>query len=170
MQTRLRRARRLVRLQDRMHRLAERELAVAEHRVRAADTAQEDLIRALNEASNFHEPIRATAVGRLKALAVAAQDLRAERDASAQQLRERATQHRRTALWVERLESAHRLHAERRDWAERLDRLTAPEASFRPATPVSLADEPSPRATATSSAASEYRVRRGAATPDTSAP
>lgn len=170
MQTRLRRARRLVRLQDRMHRLAERELAVAEHRVRAADAAQQDLIRALNEASDFHEPIRATAVGRLKSLAVGAQDLRAERDASAQRLRERATQHKRTALWVERLEAAYRHHAERRDWAERLDLLTAPEASLRPARPASVTNEPSPRAPATISAASEDRIRRGVATPDMTAP
>lgn len=134
MQTRLHRTRRLLRLQDRMHRLAERELAVLEQRVQAADTAQEDLIRVLNEASAFHEPIRATSVGRLKALAVAAQDLRAERDASAQQLRDRASRHKRTELWVGRLEEEHRRRAEKRDWAERLDRLTDParQASGQP--------------------------------------
>jgi hypothetical protein len=134
MQTRLHRTRRLLRLQERLHRLAERELAALEQQVRAADRAQEDLIRVLNEASAFHEPIRATSVGRLKALAVAAQNLRAERDVSAQQLRDRASRHKRTELWAGRLEDEHRAHLEKRDWAERLDRLTDParQASGQP--------------------------------------
>lgn len=89
MRTRLSRAMRLLRLQDRMHQLAERDLAALDRRVQAADMAQADLIRALNEASAFHEPLRATAVGRLRRLAVEAQELRAERDISALRLMER---------------------------------------------------------------------------------
>jgi hypothetical protein len=171
MQTRLHRAKRLLRLQDRMHRLAERELAALDRRAQAADTAREDLIGALNAASAFHEPIRATAVGRLKSLAVAAQDLRAQREAAAQQLRDRASRHKRTELWVGRLEREHRREAERRDWAERLDRLAArPEASLRPATPATVAGETSVSAPATDPAGPEDRPRRGDATPDTSVP
>lgn len=170
MPARLRRAMRLLRLQERMHQLAERNLTLLDRRVQAADTAQEDLIRALNEASAFHEPIRATAVGRLKTLALTAQALRAERDVSAQRLRERATQHKRTELWVGRLEIQHRRDAEKRDWAERLDRLTAGEASLRSAKPVNGADEPNFPAAATGSAGLEGQVRRGDASPDPSAP
>ena len=170
MEARLRRATRLLRLQDRMHRQAERDLAQSERRVQAADAAQGDLIRALNEASAFHEPLRATAVGRLKSLAVAAQDRRAERDAAAQRLLDRATQHRRTELWADRLEVENRQHAEKRDWAERLDLLTAPEASFRsakPASPVGAARRP---ATATGPAGPDGPAHDGHAPSDPSAP
>ncbi|SDA11453.1 hypothetical protein SAMN02799622_00603 [Methylobacterium sp. UNC378MF] len=144
MRTRLSRATRLLKLQERLHQRAEQEHALLERRVQMADTAREDLIRALNEASAFHEPLRATAVHRLKTLAVAAQELRAERDASTQQLRARATQHRRTELWVDRLGAEVRHWAEKRDWAERLDRLTGAteEASLRSARPANPASEP----------------------------
>ncbi|GJE11675.1 hypothetical protein [Methylobacterium longum] len=170
MQARLDRAVRLLRLQDRMHRLAERELALLERRVQAADAAQRDLIRALNEASAFHEPLRATAVGRLKSLAVAAQDLRGEREAAAQRLLDRAAQHKRTGAWAERLETEHRQHAEIRDWAERLDLLTAPEASLRSARPVSPVGEPSFPAAATGPAGPDGLARGGPPPPDLSAP
>ncbi|MBE7203161.1 MAG: hypothetical protein INR70_35940 [Parafilimonas terrae] len=169
METRLRRATRLLHLQDRMHRLAEGELATLERRVQAADTAQEDLIRALNEASAFHEPIRATAVGRLKSLAIAAQDLRTERDAAAQRLLDRATQHKRTELWAGRLEAEHRQHAEKRDWAERLDLLSA-EASLRSAKPGNPAGEPSHPAAVPGPAAPDGQTPDGHPLPDPSAP
>ena len=170
MEARLRRAARLLRLQGRMHQLAERDLAQSERRVQAADAAQGDLIRALNEASAFHEPLRATAVGRLKSLAVAAQDLRAERDAAAHRLLDRATQHRRTELWAGRLEAEHRRHAEKRDWTERLDLIAAPEASFRSAKPASPVGEARRPATATSPAGPSGRAFDGQALPDPSAP
>ena len=170
MEARLRRANRLLRLQDRMHRLAEGELALLEQRVQAADAAQGDLIRALNEASAFHEPLRATAVGRLKTLAVAAQDLRGARDLCAQRLLDRAAQHKRTELWAGRLEAEHRRHVEKQDWAERLDLLTAPEASLRSAKPASPVGEPSRPATATGPAGPDGPAPDGHAPPDPSAP
>jgi hypothetical protein len=170
MRTRLRRALRLLTLQDRIHRLAEQEHAVLERRVQAADKAREDLIRALNEASAFHEPLRATALERLKSLAVSAQALRDARDASARQLRERATQHKRTALWVDRLEAQVRQQAERRDWAERLDLLTAGAASLPPARPASLTDESGLPATVPESAAPGDGAGPDPAFPETSAP
>ncbi|MCJ2048325.1 hypothetical protein [Methylobacterium sp. J-070] len=170
MQTRLRRATRLLRLQDRMRQLAERELAVLERRVQAADAAQADLIRALNEASAFHEPLRATAIPRLKSLAVTAQGLRAEREVSARKLLERASQHRQTELWTGRLEAEHRQHLEKRDWAERLDRLSTAEASLPPAKPDRHPDEPDSPATAQGSTGPEDQAGRGPAHPDTSVP
>lgn len=171
MRTRLSRAMRLLRLQDRMHQLAERDLAALDRRVQAADMAQADLIRALNEASAFHEPLRATAVGRLRRLAVEAQELRAERDISALRLMERSTQHKRTELWVGRLETAQRQHAEKRDWAERLDHLgLTTEASLRSAKPVNLQDEPrSPVGPADVSCLDGW-ARRDRNNPDTSTP
>ncbi|SDN42040.1 hypothetical protein SAMN05216360_10886 [Methylobacterium phyllostachyos] len=173
MQTRLRRATRLMRVQDRMRQRAEQELAGLERRVQAADTAQADLIRALNEASAFHEPLRATALHRLKSLAVTAQALRAERDVSAQQLLDRATQHKRTENWVDRLEAEHRRHREKQDWAERLDLLSAaaaPVASLPPAKPANGADEPDRPATAPRPVDPEDRTGHGPTHPDTSAP
>lgn len=172
MQSRLDRATRLLRVQDRMRQLAERELANVERRVQAADTAQADLIRALNDASAFHEPLRATAIHRLKNLAVIAQEARAEREIRARQLLDRATQHKRTEHWVGRLEVEQQREREKRDWAERLDLLSsAPaEASLPPAKPVSAADEPDVSAAAPSPAGPEDRTGRGPTHPDTSTP
>ena len=173
MPSRLSRATRLLRVQDRMRQLAERELAVVERRVQAADTAQADLIRALNEASAFHEPLRATAVHRLKSLAVAAQEARAEREVRARQLLDRASQHKRTEQWVGRLEVEHQRDQEKRDWTERLDLLssTAPEASLPPAKPDTAAAEPDVSAVAQRPAGPEDRTSRGDPThPDTSTP
>jgi hypothetical protein len=171
MPSRLDRATRILRVQDRMRQLAERELAAVERRVRAADTAQADLIHALNEASAFHEPLRATALHRLKTLAVTAQEARAERDVRARQLLDRATQHKRTEQWVGRLEAEHERDRERRDWAERLDRLSAAvEASLPPAKSDRGADEPDVSAAATSPAGPEDRMSHGPTHPDTSTP
>lgn len=169
MQARLDRAKRLLRLQARMHRLAERELAAAEHRVQAADAAQADLIRALNEASAFHEPLRATAVGRLKSLAITAQDSRAEREASARRLLDRAAQHKRAELWAERLEADHRRQVEKQDWAERLDHLAA-EASLRSAKPINPSGQPSFPAAATGPARTGGPARQGPTHLDPSVP
>jgi len=163
-----------MRVQDRMRQRAEQELAGLERRVQAADTAQADLIRALNEASAFHEPLRATALHRLKSLAMTAQALRAERDVSAQQLLDRATQHKRTENWVDGLEAEHRRHREKQDWAERLDLLSVaaatPAASLPPAKPDTVADETERSATAPCPVDPEVRAGRGPTHPDTSAP
>lgn len=168
MQARLGRATRLLRVQDQMHRLAERELARAEQRVQEVDAAQADVIRALNEASWFLEPLRDSAVRRLKALAIQAQGLRAERDRAAQRLITQATQHKRAERWVDGLETERRQQAEKREWAERLDSLAgAAQASLRSA----RADNPlNPSASPTGSVEPGDQTSHGHERPDTRSP
>jgi len=170
MRSRLDRATRILRVQDRMRQLAERELAVVERKVQAADTAQADLIRALNEASAFHEPLRATALHRLKSLAVTAQEARAEREVRARQLLDRATQHKRTEQWVGRLEAEQERDREKRDWAERLDLLSTPEASLPPAKPDRGMAEPDVSAAPARPNGPGDRTRHSPTHPDTSTP
>jgi len=168
MQARLGRATRLLRVQEQMHRRAERELAQAERRVQDVDAAQADVIRALNEASTFLEPLRDAAVRRLKNLAIEAQGLRAERDKVAQQLITQATQHKRAERWVDGLEAERRQEVEKQDWAERLDSLVGPaQASLRSARP----DNPLDQSTApTGSVEPSDQTCRGHEHPDTRSP
>lgn len=129
MRARLGRANRLLHVQDQLHRRAERDLAQAERRVQEVDAAQADVIRALNEASAFLEPLRDSAVRRLKSLAIEAQGLRTARDQAAQNLLTQATQHKRAERWVDGLEAERRQQAEKQAWAERLDSLVGPALS-----------------------------------------
>jgi len=168
MQARLGRAARLLRVQEQMHRRAERDLAQAEGRVQDVDAAQVDVIRALNEASAFLEPLRDAAVRRLKNLAIEAQGLRAARDSAAQDLITQATQHKRAERWVDGLEAERRQQVEKQIWAERLDSLVGPaQASLRSARP----DKPLNQSIApTGSVEPGDQTDRGHEHPDTRSP
>jgi hypothetical protein len=123
MQTRLRRVARILEVQQRMHRLAEAELARVDRMTREVAEQRQVLIQALGEISPFHGLFQASTARTLKLLAVDEARLRSDRDARAQALLVSATRRKQTEHLVDDLRAADGKEIEKRAWLERLDAM-----------------------------------------------
>lgn len=121
---RLKRAKRLVTVQEQMRRAAEIELAATRERVSEIEADRVRLLAAL--ASCEHGPMLLEATAkRLRGLAAQATALEAEAAAQADAVRERGLAQKRAESLVERRADDHRREADKRDDLERLDAQVA---------------------------------------------
>jgi hypothetical protein len=130
---RLKRAQRLVTVQEQMRRVAEIELAATRERGAQIEADRVRLLAAL--ASSDHGPMLLEATAkRLRGLAVRATAIEAEMAAQADAVRERGLAQKRAEALAERRADDHRREADKRDDLERLDSLAArpnrPDASL----------------------------------------
>lgn len=130
---RLRRAQRLVTVQEQMRRVAEIELAATRERAAAIEADRARLLAAL--ASSDHGPMLLEATAkRLRGLAAQATAVEAEAKSQADAVRERGLAQKRAEALAERRADDHRREADKRDDLERLDGLAArirrPDASL----------------------------------------
>lgn len=121
---RLKRARRLVTVQEQMRRAAEIELAAIRERLGGIEADRARLLAAL--ASSDHGPMLLEATAkRLRSLAAQATALEAEAAAQADSVRERGLAQKRAEALSERRAEDHRREGDRRDDLERLDGIVA---------------------------------------------
>ncbi|KMO42232.1 hypothetical protein VQ03_11350 [Methylobacterium tarhaniae] len=130
---RLKRAKRLVTVQEQMRRVAEIELAATRERTAAIEADRARLLAAL--AASDHGPMLLEATARrLRGLATQASALEAEAAAQAEAVREHGLAQKRAEALAERRADDHRREADKRDDLERLDGLSArlgrPDASL----------------------------------------
>ncbi|AWN53194.1 hypothetical protein [Methylobacterium sp. 17Sr1-1] len=126
---RLKRAQRLVTVQEQMRRAAEIELAATRERAAGIEADRVRLLAAL--ASSDHGPMLLEATARrLRGLAAQATAVEAQAAAQADAVRERGLAQKRAEALAERRADDHRREADKRDDLERLDGLAA-----RPARP-----------------------------------
>ncbi|TGD95604.1 hypothetical protein [Methylobacterium nonmethylotrophicum] len=121
---RLKRARRLVSVQEQMRRAAEIALAATRERAAALEADRARLLAAL--ASSDHGPMLLEATAkRLRGLAAEATAIEAEAAAQAQAVRERGLARKRAEALSERRADDHRRETDKREDLERLDGLAA---------------------------------------------
>ncbi|AWN46012.1 hypothetical protein DK419_06535 [Methylobacterium terrae] len=121
---RLKRAQRLVAVQEQMRRAAEVELAGIRERAAGIEADRARLLAAL--ASSDHGPMLLEVTSRrLRSLAAQATALEAEAAAQAEAVRERGLAKKRAEALSERRADDHRREADKRDDLERLDGLAA---------------------------------------------
>ncbi|WP_132255827.1 hypothetical protein [Methylobacterium segetis] len=121
---RLKRAERLMGVQEAMRRLAERDLAEARARVLALEAERAALLTALGGAAQAALPLEAAA-RRLRSLAAQATEARGHAEAREAALREAGLAECRAGAQVERRAREHRRAQERREILDRLDAITA---------------------------------------------
>ncbi|TNC08628.1 hypothetical protein FF100_28920 [Methylobacterium terricola] len=121
---RLKRAQRLVAVQEQMRRVAEMELAATRERAAGIEADRARLLSAL--ASSDHGPMLLEATAkRLRHLATEATALEAEAAAQAEAVRERGLARKRAEALSERRAEDHRRAADKREDLERLDGIAA---------------------------------------------
>ncbi|MFH6784611.1 MULTISPECIES: hypothetical protein [Methylobacterium] len=121
---RLKRAQRLVTVQEQMRRAAEIALAATRERAAGIEADRARLLAAL--ASSDHGPMLLEATARrLRNLAAEATALEAEAAAQADAVRERGLARKRAEALTERRAEDHRREVDKRDDLERLDGLAA---------------------------------------------
>lgn len=130
---RLKRAKRLVTVQEQMRRTAEIALTATRERLGEIEADRARLLAAL--ASSDHGPMLLEATAkRLRGLAAQATALESEAAAQAEAVRERGLAQKRAESLAERRADDHRRETERRDDLERLDGQVA-QASARTGRP-----------------------------------
>lgn len=131
---RLKRAKRLVAVQEQMRRVAEIELAATRERAAALEADRARLLVALSESAHGPMLLEATA-RRLRGLASEATAIEGQAAAQAEAVRERGLAQKRAEALAERRADDHRCEQDRRADLERLDGLAArpgaaPDASL----------------------------------------
>lgn len=112
---RLRKIRRIQRVQEDLHRLAEWRLAVLAREERALAERQEALIASLNEDDVLHGLFVEAMARRLKSLAGEAERLRAAQEAQTERVLDEARRLKRAERMGDRAAADHRRGAEKRD-------------------------------------------------------
>ncbi|WP_288584614.1 hypothetical protein [uncultured Methylobacterium sp.] len=131
---RLKRAKRLVAVQEQMRQVAEIELAATRERAAALEADRARLLAALSESAHGPMLLEATA-RRLRGLASEATAIEGQAAAQAEAVRERGLAQKRAEALAERRADDHRREQDKRADLERLDGLAArpgaaPDASL----------------------------------------
>jgi hypothetical protein len=123
MQTRLRRVERILHVQERMHRVAEAELARVARRAQEVAEQRRLMVQALGEISPFHGLFQVSTARTLAALAVDEDRLRSDHASRSRALLASATRRKQIAHRVDDLRAECDKEAEKRAWLDRLDGL-----------------------------------------------
>lgn len=119
---RLERARRLMRVQEQMRRVAEIDLAVSRERAAAIEADRAALLEALGT-GQFGQMLLGAANRRLQSLAVQATEIAAEAAQHTDTLRERGLAEKRASALVDRAAEAQAREGERKAFLDTLDGL-----------------------------------------------
>jgi len=129
---RLRKIRRIQRVQEDLHRLAEWRLSVLAREERVLAERQEALIASLNEDDVLHGLFVEAMARRLKTLAGEAERLRAAQEVQTERVLDEARRLKRAERMGDRAAADHRRGSEKRDLAALIEALAARPEPGRP--------------------------------------
>lgn len=131
MNKRLRKASRLLSVQEDLHRIAEWKLARLQHQAEELRQAQESLIQALNDDEALYGLFVEARAKQLQALSGQAGKVREAQEAQEKMVLDRAIQVKRAERRVDALSIEHKRYVEKKDYLALLDNLVSkPDASL----------------------------------------
>lgn len=132
MDKRLNKTKRLLRVQEQLHRITEWKIAALQRQATELEQAREEIIRTFNEDDALHGLFVEAASRRLQALAGQASQVRQEQDRQKGIALEQAMQVKRTERMIGSLSAEHRRELEKKDLLVLLDGIVSKDRASLP--------------------------------------